>query len=166
MEDLIKKCNACNIEKPINKFHKAKKGRHGVKAVCKSCRSINEKDSRDAYYFNNKENILESQRKYKKENPDVIKATVRRYKRNNKGKVNADTRLRQTKKINATPIWVDKNKIKKVYEMAQWLENLTGLKYHVDHIIPLRGKNVCGLHCWNNLQILEASINESKGNKS
>ena len=52
-----------------------------------------------------------------------------------------------------------------LYEKAKWLEGLTGLKYDVDHIIPLQNKNVCGLHVWENLQILEKGINCMKSNK-
>jgi len=72
---------------------------------------------------------------------------------------------RKAFKINATPNWSEGDKIKIVYEKAKWLESLTGLKYHVDHIIPLNNKNVCGLHVWNNLQILEDKLNMSKNNK-
>ena len=88
--------------------------------------------------------------KYRKENPHIR---------------TAEQNKRRARKLNATPSWADLEKIKKVYEKAQWLSKLTGLKYHVDYIIPLKGKNVCGLHCWANLQILEASLNCSKRNK-
>ncbi len=48
---------------------------------------------------------------------------------------------------------------------AKVLEKLTGEKYHVDHVIPLQGKNVSGLHIPANLQILTATANMKKGNK-
>jgi hypothetical protein len=51
------------------------------------------------------------------------------------------------------------------YRLSKLREKTTGFKWHVDHIIPLNGKNISGLHTWNNLAVIPASINLSKGNK-
>lgn len=67
------------------------------------------------------------------------------------------SKMRMANKLNATPPWVDKNKIKQIYERRKVNE-------HVDHIIPLKGRNVCGLHVHYNLQILSAKENIKKGN--
>lgn len=48
------------------------------------------------------------------------------------------------------------------YLQAQTLREVLGENYHVDHIVPLKGKTVCGLHCETNLQILPAAENIRK----
>jgi hypothetical protein len=79
-----------------------------------------------------------------------------------------DTNKRYTAKKQRLPIWLTKEnelQIKAMYTLASSLNKSTGVQWHVDHIIPLQGKNVSGLHVPWNLQILPASINRSKGNK-
>lgn len=61
-------------------------------------------------------------------------------------------------KINRTPKWADMDKIKAIYDKCPE-------GYHVDHVIPLQGELVSGLHVENNLQYLTASENASKKNK-
>jgi len=65
---------------------------------------------------------------------------------------------RKANKLKATPIWCNMEQIEKFYKNCP-----DG--YEVDHIIPLKGKNVCGLHIIENLQYLSKSDNSRKGNK-
>jgi len=69
------------------------------------------------------------------------------------------------KKLKATPKWADLEKIKTIYQEAARLETFTGIPMHVDHVVPLGSKIVCGLNCEQNLQILTKSENIAKRNR-
>ena len=77
----------------------------------------------------------------------------------------AKTQRRDAQKRLATPAWADTKAIRDVYKAAKTLTWLTGVKHHVDHIIPLQNGLVCGLHCESNLQIIQATDNLLKSNK-
>lgn len=64
----------------------------------------------------------------------------------------------------ATPPWADKDLIRALYKEARRLTKLTGEQYTVDHIIPLKGETVCGLHVHYNLRVIPEYENRKKGN--
>jgi 5-methylcytosine-specific restriction endonuclease McrA len=70
----------------------------------------------------------------------------------------------QKKRKARTPGWAELDAIKEVYREAARVTRETGIKHHVDHIIPLKGKMVSGLHVLANLQILSAEENLRKKN--
>jgi len=121
-----------------------------------------------SYTENNIEIINKYQRNYYKVNKENILKSQKEYAKNNRHIYNATQMKRVAAKINATPKWLTKDHlddIKQVYQDVQDIQWLSEEPFEVDHIIPLRGKNVCGLHVPWNLQILTKSENCSKGNK-
>jgi hypothetical protein len=80
----------------------------------------------------------------------------------------ARTRKRQLAKLNRIPKWLTESdwlNIKCKYSVAAMLSRESGKKYHVDHIIPLQGKLVSGLHVPSNIQVIPAIENVKKSNK-
>jgi len=128
------------------------------------------------YYEKHKERILEQKREYKKQwyqkNKDRLikkqKILGAAYKKQYPEKHCAIQAKRRANKLLATPKWLTNDQFKSMlleYELAKWCTEVTGIQYDVDHIIPLKGKTVCGLHVPWNLRVVTASENRSKGNK-
>jgi len=90
------------------------------------------------------------------------------YCKENKHKLNAKTRKRQAAKIKRTPTWLaieDIQRMERIYEVAALCTKMSGFAWHVDHIVPLQGKTVSGLHVPWNLQIIPAKLNYAKNNR-
>lgn len=120
--------------------------------------------SKKRYRDNLAKNILPFS-DWRKNNPDAVRAIKSAWKKRNKARNAADAMKRFTAQRNACPSWADLYAIRAIYEECARVTESTGIKHHVDHIVPIRGKNVCGLHVHYNLQILEARANISKGNR-
>jgi hypothetical protein len=119
-------------------------------------------------YANNAEDLKAKAAKYKSENKDYYDEYNKSYYRLNKHKFLAANSKRRKVIVRATPTWLSdqhKQEIEDAYWLAQDLRATSGETYHVDHIIPLQGKDVCGLHVPWNLQILPADLNLQKGNR-
>lgn len=113
----------------------------------------------------NAESIRAHYAEYRKANRDRLIAVDKEWRKSNQGIVRRNEIARLYNKLQATPAWSDLNAISAVYIEAKRLEELDGAKRHVDHIVPIKHKLVCGLHVPANLQILTAFENQSKGNR-
>lgn len=121
-----------------------------------------------SYRKKKKEEIALQRIGYRSTRKEEISLYNSDYAKANPGKINAKTAKRRAIILQATPIGLTKKDFKKiegVYVEAALLTEKTDIERSVDHIIPLQGENVSGLHVPWNLQILTASENSSKGNK-
>lgn len=116
-------------------------------------------------YAENKNQAIEYSRNWRKNNPDYSMNYIKLYRKNNPGYAVYHSRLRELRKFMSIPRWADLEKIRDIYKKCSEKTKISGIKHHVDHIIPLKGKNVCGLHVEYNLQIITASENCKKSNK-
>ena len=101
-----------------------------------------------------------------KRNPEKQKARSQRWYANNLAWSAAKASWRLAQKLQATPAWANQGYIEDVYRKAAIFTKRDGTPWHVDHIIPLKSKLVCGLHCEDNFQVLSGTANMTKGNRS
>ena len=138
---------------------------------------------RQAWRKANPDKRAEQNKRYAKKHPDMLRDKTDRWKKanpekfaefnkksrlKNKARVLANKAKYRANKRNRTPIWVDKDHlwlIKEVYELAVLRTKLFGFEWHVDHIVPLNGKLVSGLHVLENLQVIPGTENLLKNNK-
>lgn len=126
------------------------------------------KVAKNRHYEKHKEIILAKQAEHRILNKEHYCKYFKKYKKENAGKVRYWGACREAAKINRTPKWltsVDKERIQNEYKLASLLTKITGESWHVDHIIPLQGKLVSGLHVPGNLKAIRGSENVSKNNK-
>lgn len=88
----------------------------------------------------------------------------REYKQRNRHKAIADCAARFAASLRARPAWADRRLIDDLYALARIYRD-AGFAAHVDHIVPLRSKIVCGLHVEANLTVLPAKANMLKSNR-
>lgn len=116
------------------------------------------------YYSANKERLRPYHAQYQKNNFERHKQANRRYMQRYPDRANAKCTRRRAIKLRAVPKWADLKKIETIYSEAQRQSVIQEKCFHVDHIVPLVSKLVCGLHCEDNLQVLSGSENAKKSN--
>lgn len=148
----IKSCKKCDYV-----GDNFEKGRY----VCRPCR-YTQRDM-DKYW---KRQAANSRKRYQDpEKRAQDNATNEKWRKKNLAKKRAAATAYYASKLQRTPLWADRVEIDYVYHAAQVIKDVYGTEWNVDHIIPLRGEKVSGLHVQNNLQLLSPSANKSKANK-
>lgn len=174
----MKTCRTCQGVKLLADFSPHPRMADGVQKDCKSCRAAYCR----ATYEQRKESIKVAVSRWAKANPQALRAAGRRHYAKFKDE-RADERRerngawRAANRATANSYCADRRQkidrarfgsreaLLAIYERAKQLTTLTGVEHHVDHIVPLRGKNVCGLHAPWNLRCVPRAENLAKGNR-
>ena len=173
----MRTCKKCLQEKDLDAF---KTHSNGHRHVCKKCQYVMEMTNPTAHA-----NRIARMQKYRASDKGI--QTEKIYNTSEKGKISrftairkydktptgyivkrATTAKRRAARMNRTPAWLtdfDKLKIKCIYSVAAMLTRENKEEWTVDHIIPLQGKLVSGLHVPSNLQVMRGSENYAKINK-
>jgi 5-methylcytosine-specific restriction endonuclease McrA len=123
------------------------------------------KDRKHEWYHENREQVMQAAATRP---AHVLREYRNAWKAANKTQVRADTKARRRKHREATPAWLtrkQKSEIRQLYQIAITMTQTTGEQYVVDHIVPLRGDGVCGLHVPWNLRVITQDENLKKSNK-
>jgi hypothetical protein len=148
----MKECIKCKRHKTIDSFNKKKNGKFGVRTECRVCT----KSAGSTYYKANRERILQ----HRKDTDELDRQ--RKWRQSNQHIKNFLTAEYRAKRRLASPKWLttaQKDEMKVIYEKAR------ELRLTVDHIVPINGKNVSGLHVPWNLQLITLQENVKKSNK-
>jgi hypothetical protein len=120
-------------------------------------------------YYEKYKHVLGPQfAEYRAANKARLSAYFAKYKQSNVAKVNAIAAKRRSAKLRRTPAWLTEDDlwiIEQAYELAALRTRLFGVPWHVDHVLPLQGKTVSGLHVPTNLQVIFGVENARKGNR-
>lgn len=168
-----KVCLSCSVEKDFSEFYKVSSKKGTYAGNCKAC----EKQRYRKYYSLNKDKVASRTNLYRQENNDkhneyskkyysLNQAKVRQRHKNhyelNKPMFRQKTMLRYAKKTQQTPNWLNKAHIAEIEGFYVFCQIFKG--FEVDHIVPINGKKVSGMHVPWNLQAITAKQNRAKGN--
>jgi hypothetical protein len=121
--------------------------------------------AKQEYYKRNRDSVIA---RAQARSPSMVRVYKDKHKMKNPDLYRAYVSFRRRRFRDATPKWLtkeDKRTIRQLYIDAMTVTRITGVPYVVDHIIPLLGEEVSGLHVPWNLQVMPREENLKKSNK-
>ena len=181
----LKKCSKCQCEKDTSVFYANKRMKDGLNTFCIECHKADnvarkaikradpvflakEREQAKEYRKPTQEQYNEITKRWRAKSVLHIQTYAKEYRTKNKERLNYVCQLRKIALLNRTPSWLTQDDfwlIEEAYELAWKRTELFGFSWHVDHIVPLRGKTVSGLHVPTNLQVIPWLENQRKTNK-
>lgn len=181
----MKACRKCQIDKPLTNYSIDRSARDGLRSACKACdvaavmarraKDVDaDKERKRAWRERNQQYIANARAEYAAKNPDAHKnyyaknrdAALEKSKawnvRNKEKRASWEASRRAATK-QQTPKLANEQSILEIYKRAADMR-AKGISVQVDHIVPLNSPLVSGLHCEQNMQILDSSLNASKKN--
>ncbi len=152
-------CIKCCYSKPVSEFHKNATYTSGLDGRCKVCK----KEAHRANYLINKQEILAANKAWSKANPDKCRAIGRAFSKKYPEKFAAKAAKRRYL-YNAGSINLTLSQKVEMEYLYMYNSIMPG-DWEVDHIVPLNGKTICGLHIPENLQVISQKENRMKTNK-
>lgn len=159
-----KVCKGCLVELNTELFYTDKKSLDGFRHKCKICMNLYRKTH---YATKSREVEVHKSSQWKKANRELSRSYCAKWRRGNKHTKAEHERLRKARNKKAKPPWLNAEQKKKIqwYYLVAELIRKQGIDCQVDHIVPLLGVEVCGLHVPWNMQILTTYENQTKHNK-
>jgi hypothetical protein len=123
------------------------------------------KEDLKVWYAKNRDALIAKRRFDRAKNKEKYAAIDKIRRKLQPDHYNFKSHLRRVAVRRATGLWTNLDEIRKIYADAAELQRIFGWKFNVDHVVPLKGNLVCGLHTYENLQILRDFDNKSKHNR-
>ena len=168
-----KRCSECKRTLDIGAFNKNKRRVDGHHEYCKECRKA-QYERRDKEktlvrtakrYAEKRSECLAQMSVYYQSQKEKKQKYGREHYAKNKALYLSNVSERKEHIKRATPIWFDEAHrfaIREAYKLASEREQTTGIPWDIDHVIPLRGKLVCGLHVMENIAVIPRKENNAK----
>lgn len=156
----MKQCSKCKQVKAPDCFNTDRKSSTGLQSRCKACN----KEQTRVWKAENVARVRLKKKEWSQNNVDKVRTHWKKWKENNPQSYTED-RLKRFKRYVKWLTAEDKIKIKSKYALARKKTRTTGEQWEVDHIIPLNGALVSGLHVPSNLRVIKRTTNLKKGNK-
>tara|TARA_R110000782_G_C14792607_1_gene411087 strand:- start:1296 stop:1790 length:495 start_codon:yes stop_codon:yes gene_type:complete len=159
-----KQCTKCLEVKDVGEYRRHAETKDKLTTYCKGCLYVLSRKSA----VKNREKINKEAVAYRAEKRIQIRKNAKKWRETHKGKKNADTAKRFAAKMQRIPKWLtkdEKDRMSCYYQLSAMLTRESGYDWHVDHIVPMRGESVSGLHVPWNLRVIPAQDNMNKGNR-